>query len=155
VDQEVVDGLVTEITVALDFNPALDAPLPGMADIRFKVTCPVKLQTVGVGPAVMASEKEPLVNADTGQPFTVLANGIHQVLLFSTANTNLIGAGRWLLLRFRFQTQEGPLGMPWLYEPAVISLVDRDEVFAPPPADFALGIIDYDAPVVIWPEVVQ
>jgi len=153
VDQVEQDGLLTEVTLALDYDAPPEKPLPGMADIRLAVSGPVVLQSVGLGPPVMDAEKDLYVDPETGKPFSVLSDGTHQVLVFSTANTDRVGAGRWLLFRFLFKPPADAGGLPWYTEPAVFRLLDRDGIFAPPPADAVLWTLEFDGPVVVWPEV--
>ena len=150
VDQQVTDGLLTEVTLALDYLPAEGQPLPSMADIRLSVSGPVRLKQVGLSEAVMAAGKELYVSPDTGKPFQVMADGVHQLLLFSTGNTNVITPGRWLLLRFAFGPVSAAEAAHWATSPAVIALVSREEILAPPGADSTLWGGGYDGPVVVW-----
>jgi hypothetical protein len=150
IDQVVQDGWVREVTLALDFQPGADQALPTMADLRLAVSGPAQLLAVGLAQALLQADKEPALAPNTGRPFRRLDGGVHQVLLFSRTNTTPIEAGRWLLLRFRLGPQSPDDAADWTTAPAVIRLVQREETFAPPPADTALWSGDYSDPVVVW-----
>lgn len=149
---EVVDseGWNTEMTLALDYNPPADKPLPTMIDLWFKVDGPAELKTVGLGPALVAADKSLLADPNTGKPFLVMKDNTHQVVVFSTANTSPIGAGRLLLLRFKLGPKSSGESATWASRPVTVSLVEREELFAPPPADAVLWGGGYGAPVVVW-----
>ena len=150
VDQVVVDGLLTELTLALDYLPQDGKPLPTMADIRLAVTGPAQLKQVGLGPPVTEADKSLFVSPETGKPFLVLDDGVHQILVFSTGNTIAIEPGRWLLLRFKMGPASSAETLNWDAAPATFALVTRDETLAPPGADSTLWGGGYDAPVVVW-----
>ena len=150
VDQEVVDGVVRFVTLALDFAPPEGAPLPGMADVRLRVEGDATLMSIATGEALIAADKSLHIDANTGRPFRELPDGVLQVLALSTANTSLVEGGRWLFFRFRiggaFEPATGP---------ASFSIVAREQIFAPPPADAVLWGQPIDGPVVVWPEAVR
>ena len=154
VDQLVEDGRVVEMTLAVDFIPAEGKPLPTMADVRFVVSGPAELQQVGIAPAIMDAEKELFVDPITGRPFRVLEGGIHQVLIMSTANTNVIEPGRWLVFKFRVGPTGPDSASNWASQPVVMALVEREEILAPPPADMALWAGGYSDAVVVWAQAV-
>lgn len=150
VDQVVVDGLVSEVTLAVDYLPGEGSPLPTIADIRLAVSGPVRLAQVGVGAPVTDAEKSLFTSSDTGKPFLILDEGVHQILVFSTGNTKPIESGRWLLLRFVMGPQSADQATNWTAEPGVFTLVKREETLAPPGADATLWGGGYDVPVVVW-----
>ncbi len=136
------------LTLALDFAPAEGAPLPGMADVRLAVTGGATLTEVATGGALIAADKGLHVDSATGQPYHELDDGTLQFLVLSTTNTTPIGAGRFLVLRFRVgDAFAAPSG------PATFALVAREEIFAPPPADATLWGTPIGTPVAIWPQV--
>jgi len=146
VDQEVVDGAVRGVTLALDYQPPTDATLPGVADIRLKITGAATLDRVGTGQALIDAGKSPHADPDTGKPYRALNDGTYQVLVLSTGNVDPIGAGRWLLLHVRLG-QGGQLAT----RPVAVELVVRESILAPPAADQLLWGGDFGDPVVIWP----
>ena len=150
VDQVEKEGLVREITLALDYEPGAGKPLPTMADLRLDVSGSARLVAVGIAPAVLEARKDLLPDPDTGKPFRVLKGGHQQILVMSTANTTAIQAGRWLLLRFELGPQGLVVAEGWAAAPAVIRLVQREETFAPPPADQVLWGGGPGEPVVVW-----
>ena len=145
-----VDDQTREVTVALDYAPGPAAALPTTADLRFEVRGPAQLLAVGLAPAVLDANKTLATDPDTGKPFRVLDEDVHQVLLLSATNTTPIAAGRWLLLRFQLGPESAADAAGWTAEPAVIRMVQREETFAPPPADTALWAGGYTDPVVVW-----
>ncbi len=149
VETQTHNDIVRSVTLAVDFNPGSDDPHPGIADIRLTVTGPGQLKSVGLSPTVLDAGKELFVDPNTGKPFRVLADGTHQVLIFSTANTQTIPGGRWLFLKFTYDK-----AFATSPEPSVIQLVDREQIFAPPDADAVLWGTSLETPVVIWPQAV-
>ena len=150
VDQVVVDGLLVELTLAVDYLPPEGKTLPTMADIRLAVSGPAELKQVGLGPPVTEADKELFTSPETGKAFQVLDGGIHQILVFSSANTKTIIPGRWLLLKFKMGPQSAADAANWAAAPAVFQLVEREETLAPAGADATLWAGGYDVPVVVW-----
>jgi hypothetical protein len=146
VDREVVAGVVRSVTVALDYQPPAGAALPGVADIRMRLTGPATLERVGTGQALIDADKAPHADPATGKPFRTLADDSVQILVLSTGNVDPIGAGRWLLLQLRL----GADGQP-ATRPVALELIVRESILAPPAADQLLWSADFGAPVVIWP----
>ncbi|PKN56179.1 MAG: hypothetical protein CVU56_17490 [Deltaproteobacteria bacterium HGW-Deltaproteobacteria-14] len=152
VEREGDDERVRLVTVALDFAPAAGAPLPGMADLRFASEGDVELVQVAVGEAIIAAHKDLAPDPETGRPFRVLSDGSIQILIMSTSSADRIREGRWLFLKFRLGAAHGvPAG------PAVLrlGLVEREALFAPPPADAALWGASFGAPLVVWSDDVE
>lgn len=154
VEQVVNEGLVTELTLAVDYLPAPGKVFPTMADLRIHVSGPAELKSVGLAPAVTEAEKELFTDPDTGKPFRILEDGVHQILVFSTANTNPIMTGRWFLLRFKIGPKSSSEANSWTNAPALFSLVEREEILAPPSADAVLWGGGYSTPVVVWAQAV-
>ena len=146
VERELGGEALVSVTLALDFLPPEGAAEPGMADIRLRATGHGRLDAVALGEALMAADKELYVDAMTGKPFRELADGTIQLLILSTTDTQTIGVGRWLFLKFVFPPSDDP---EW---PAVYSLVKREQTLAPPLADQVLWGAELDQPVVVWPE---
>ncbi|MFT7582795.1 MAG: hypothetical protein ACI9MR_004478, partial [Myxococcota bacterium] len=147
VERQVTDGVLRSVTIALDFQPPADTPLPGVADIRFRIDGPATLERVGTGQALIDAAKTPHADPVTGKPYRELADGAYQVLVLSTANANDIGTGRWLIFRLLMGRDGQAARLP-----VSISLLDREAILAPPGADQVLWSGGYSAPVVIWPE---
>jgi hypothetical protein len=147
VERELSGDTLVSVTLALDFVPPEGSEVePGMADIRLRATGHGRLDAVAIGEALMAADKELYVDAMTGKPFRELADGSLQLLILSTTDTQTIGAGRWLFLKFVFPPSDEE---EW---PAVINLVKREQILAPPLADQLLWGAELDQPVVVWPE---
>jgi hypothetical protein len=134
------------VTVALDYAPPDGAPRPGIADLRLKVQGDAELLEVALGAQLLAAHKTLFADPETGRAFRALPDDVVQLLVLSTENTTLIDAGRWLFLRFRVGPAFGDATGP-----AIISLVPRAEILAPPPADQVLWGADLGVPVVVWP----
>ena len=155
--EEAGAGGAQEVTLALDFQPADGGALPAIADLRFAIAGPAEVLSVGVGQAVHDAGKELFVDPHTGQPFRVLpatgeAGSVVQLLVFSTGPSEPIPAGRLAVLRVAID--EAAAGDPPLGSvPVTVRLIEREETFAPPPADATLWGGGYGEPVVVWPEV--
>lgn len=146
VDREVVGGVLRSVTVALDYHPTAGAALPGIADIRMRLTGPATLERVGTGQALIDAGKAPHADPVTGKPFRMLADDSVQILVLATGNVDPIGAGRWLVMQLRL----GSDGQP-ATRPVALELVVRESILAPPAADQLLWSGGFGAPVVIWP----
>ena len=133
-------------TLVLDFAPPENAPLPTMADLRLEVSEEAQLLSVTPGAVIAEAEKQLSVDASTGESYFQPAPGVLQFVIMSSANSNTIGPGRWLELRFRLGGAFTPAQMP-----LVFVLQDREQTFAPPLADAALWGDTLDTPLSIWP----
>lgn len=145
VERELVNEQLVSVTVALDFLPGGNPELPGMADLRLRLDGDAKIAGVALGEALLHANKELFVDAVSGKPYRVLADGTLQLLVLSTDNNARIGTGRWLFLRV--MTPPGSGG------PFTLSIVEREQILAPPLADQVLWGANIDGPVVVWPEV--
>jgi len=152
VDREVVDDAVRTVTVALDFAPSAQSPLPGMADLRLLVDGDATLTQVATGQALIASDKTLAADPQTGKPYRVMSDGTLQLLVLSTTNDEPIPAGRWLFLTFRLGDAYGPADPPVAFR---LGLVEREAIFAPPPADAALWGSHFGTPLVVWSDDVE
>ena len=146
---EVDEGTGDQIrgaTLTLHYMPPDEAPHPRTADLHFVVEGPVRLLELTPGPSLEDAGKALHRDADTGKPWRELGDGIIQVLVLSTDNTDRMGPGLWLTMRFVFgpEAYDDPL-------PLVVRVVERAETFAPPDADLVLMSGGYDAPVAVWP----
>ena len=146
VETETAGDAVRFVTLAVDYAPPADAPAPTMADVRLALKGPARLQQVGVGAGVFAAGKQLLRDPTTGRPWRDLADGSVQVVLFSTASTEPIPPGRWLVLKFQLGEAFQPAVVP-----ASFRLVAREQILAPPKADQVLWGQTLDSPVVVWP----
>ncbi len=148
VEHEVSNGRVVGVTVALDFLPSANAELPGMADLRLTLGGNAKITGVALGEALLAADKELFVNANSGKPYRVLADGSVQLLVLATDNSTRIGSGRWLFLKLA-----NPPSAGGDFAPFSVALVEREQILAPPLADQVLWGAGIGEPVVVWPEV--
>jgi len=137
------EGPVRTLTLALDYAPGDNVPLPAMADLRLRVGGDASLRQVGLTPEVMATGKELLTHPHTGQAWQVGDDGIHRVTLLSMAgrSESTLPSGRWLLLRFSVGGDADAVRF---------ALVEREETFAPAAADLALWGSGYGEEVVVW-----
>lgn len=134
------------VTLALDYAPPDSAPRPSIADLRIAVGGEAELLEVAAGEALLTAEKDLFTDPESGRPFRTLPDGLVQLLIISTQNTRPIEAGRWLFLRFRVGPAFGEASGPGIF-----SLVPRQQIFAPLPADEVLWGSDLGQPVVVWP----
>ena len=150
VDRELGPDGLSALTLAVDFAASEPAPAPAMADLRLAVEGGVRLERVGITPSLLAAGKTLLRHPYTGKRFQVDQNGVHRFVLISSSGKRetKIPTGRWLLLRFVFEEPQAGSAAP-----AVFSLVQREDVFAPAAADLALQSEGYDGRVVVWREV--
>jgi len=150
VDRQESPAGPSSVTLAVDFAPTESSPAPALADLRLAVEGGVRLERVGITPDLLNAGKTLLRHPYTGKRYQVDQNGVHRFVLISSTGRRetKIPTGRWLLLRFAFdEPQAGSTA------PAVFSLVQREELFAPAAADLALQSEGYDGRVVVWREV--
>jgi len=145
VGREVADGFVRRVTLALDYQPSADITAhPGLVDLRFKVDGPGALARVGMGAPVLDAGKRLIPDPVTGRHFQEFEDGTYQILLAHGADR--IEAGRWLYLEFELGEAGGPA-----HTPLIVTLVSREETFAPVAADTQLWTqTDLSTPVVVW-----
>ncbi len=148
VDRVVQDGIVRRFSVALSYLPEDGDPLPELADVRIGVAGPVKLLSVTAGQPLLDAGKELLGDPNTGEDFQILAEGsVIRVVIASVDTVHTIGAGEWLRYELRlggaFEVAD---------EPAVLSLLRGEPIFAPPPAEATLWGPGLDQPVAVWPD---
>ena len=142
--------VIQSLTLAVDFTPTGSMPAPALADLRLAVEGGVRLERIGITPDLLDAGKTLLRHPYTGKRYQLDRNGVHRFVLISSTGKRetKIPTGRWLLLRFAFdEPQAGSTA------PAVFSLVQREDVFAPAAADLALQSEGYSGRVVVWREV--
>ncbi|MEZ4267713.1 MAG: hypothetical protein R3F39_15140 [Myxococcota bacterium] len=145
VERAVADGFVRRVTVAVDYAPAAGAPRPGLVDLRFRVEGPGRLLRVGMGQPVLEARKSLLPDSETGREFQVLEGGVHRVIVMSPVSADRIASGRWLYLEFELGDEAGPASTP-----LIVSLLEREEIFAPAEADEVLWGPGLGDSVVVW-----
>lgn len=138
VGRTVASGRIVGLRLSVDFAPG-EMPLPRLLDLRLRASRPVQLDRVERGPALESSGKELVLDDATGRPWTERRDGTFQFLALQAANTESIGAGRVLELRFSLN-EPGPVEF-WLQR--------REQTFAPPESDAALQASGYDAALVV------
>jgi hypothetical protein len=141
INKTVNNGLITAVTLAIDYQPTTTEPNPRIMDLYFKADAHAQPLTATEGAALTAASKTLSSDTVTGNSWLTTNDGHMRFLAFSAGNTNDIEAGR--LLEVSFAVNPGQSGL-------LFSLIKREETFAPPDADAALYGQDYDAPVVIW-----
>jgi hypothetical protein len=132
------------ITLALDYVPPPGVEAPRIADLRIRAEGPVTIERVGLGRDVVDAGKQLFVDPRTGSAWSELPGGVHRFLVYSTASTTPIPAGRWLFIRYHLDDRGAA--------PAVFTLQRNDQVLAPPGANEPLASQPIDTPVVVWPE---
>ncbi len=150
IEQQVIDGAVRIVTLAIDYDPGPGDALPSLADLRVAVDGPASLLKVAVGPPILDSGKQLFIDPSAGTPWRQLADGTWQLLIFDTASTTPIAGGRWVLMQFVLGEGFDPVTTP-----VAFSLVRREQTFAPPIADQALWGADVSKPSVVWPWVID
>ena len=140
------NGQVTSVRIGLSLNLPDGVPHPQIADLHLMMTGPAILGRVGLGAAIINANKQLVPDPATGMPFRVDGN-IYSFMILSTQNTNEIGSGEWLIL----DLQLGDTGS----EPVQVKVVEREQTFAPPPADLQLWGNSQGDGLVIWPALSQ
>lgn len=141
------EGRLSAAVVALELNLNEEAR-PEMADLRVMIEGPAQLARVALGEPLINSDKQLLNDPRTGEPFQVMAGGVHRFIVISTDNLNPITNGRWIYLRLLIgdTATEGPVQ---------VKLLKREQTLVPLEADQQLWLDDYERPLVLWPEVIN
>lgn len=142
------EGRLDTVTIAVDYNPPEGAELPGIADLRFDLTGPAKVLRAGIAKRLLDRGKTLHRDALTGEAWTQLGEERLQLLLLSKSGKETLDAGRLAVLRLQIGSAEEPALVP-----VVLSLVEREQIFAPQAADEALWGGSLGSPISIWPEV--
>jgi hypothetical protein len=148
VERERIGGVLTGVTIAIDYHPSSGTPLPGIADFRLKIQGPATVARVGLAQRLTDLGKELSVDGTTGRAWRTTAAGDTQLLLLSPSTSAPITAGRVAVVRLTLGTVDNPAQMP-----VAVSLIEREQIFAPKVADEALWSGGFAKPVSIWPEV--
>ncbi len=133
-------GLLTEVTLAVDYLPADGEPRPRMADLRLVSNRQVTPVAATTEPGLSDANKSLYVDPVTQAPFRRRADGSIQFLALAIDNTNRFVAGRLLTATV---TLSSPSAAFWLEK--------RQQTLAPPEADQAIFATDYNAPLVVIP----
>jgi hypothetical protein len=143
-------------TLQVDYKPRPGEPSPRMADLRLMTDRAVnfELESVTLGGSATTAHKSMYEDPITMMPWQYRPDGAIQMLIH-TADADLAYAsetlreGVLLSLNFVLDLEEDDTGTS-IYENKVeISLVRRDQVFAPFDADNALQETAYDQAVVV------
>ena len=142
------DGAATGglVTVALDYLPEESMSQPREAEIVLSVQGELEIIDVVTGQAVLDSNKDLASDPSSGKPWSQPSPDRLRFVILSASSIDTIGAGRLFEIQLRPGKPFEPHKMP-----LAIAVVDRDGIFAPPPADQSLWGFELDAPVVIWP----
>jgi hypothetical protein len=141
IDKVVKNGRLLEVTVAVEFAPGADDPLPRVADFRIGANHDIQLLSLAPGDAVTQAGKEFFVDAATGQSWRRRGDGSYQMLIFTVGNTNDITSGRLATLRFAVGSDK----------PVALRLLRRVQTLAPALADTALQRTKYDQGLLVTP----
>ncbi len=141
-------GRLDRVTIAVDYNPAEGAELPGIADLRFDLSGPAKVVRTGIAKRLHERGKTLHRDGLTGEAWTMLGEEKLQLLLLSQTGKEKLDAGRLALVELQVGSEEEPALVP-----VVISLIEREQIFAPKAADEALWTSSIGDPISVWPEV--
>ena len=143
VEQTSTSPLSASVQLKLSVSMLLDASLPEMADIRLSFTGPVVIGRVGLGPALMSAQKDLIPDPATGLPYRKISENVYSFTILSTQNTDPIPSGDWLVIDLLVGDTTS--------EPVQVSIIKREQIFAPPSADLPLWGDTFEESVVIWP----
>jgi hypothetical protein len=147
VDRQFTDGRLSDVTVAVDYNPPAEAILPGIADLRLRIEGPATVARVGLAQRLVDRGKNLRVDGLTGRAWSTTSDGAVQLLVLSPNAGGTIDAGRLAVVRLTVGTPQVPAQMP-----VIISIVERTQTFAPKTADQVLWSGGYGTPISVWPE---
>ncbi len=142
------DGRLDRVTIAVDFHPPEGAELPGIADLRFNLTGPARVVRTGIAKRLHERGKTLHRDGLTGEAWTMLGEDRLQLLLLSKSGKEKLDAGRLALFELQVGSEEDQALVP-----IVISLIEREQIFAPRAADEVLWTSSIGDPISIWPEV--
>jgi hypothetical protein len=138
VEQRAVPDGSTQVTLAVDYQPADGAPRPRIADIRLRCNRQLTVISTAAGQAITDAGKDLYRSPATGEAYRQRGDGTLQFLAVSLQNTERFTSGRMLSVTVSF-----------MGDSAVFRLAKRQQIFAPPVADHAIQGSAYDAPVVV------
>lgn len=147
--EEATQGRVHTVRVELQVQLEEGAPKPQMADLRLQVKGPAVLGRVGLSDALINAQKSLVPDAQTGLPYrrSPAAEGeqgdLYAFTILSTQNRQEIAGGSWLVFEFQIGDTRA--------QPVEISLVKREQIFAPIQADSLLWGDEFNQSLVIWP----
>ena len=91
---------------------------------------------ISAGIAGSSASKELYVDPESGSPWKIRGDGSIQALIIALDNNNSLESGRLLTYTFSIPSpQAGPVS---------VNIVKRDQTFAPPDSDGAIGATPYD-----------
>jgi len=123
------------------YAPTELEPHPLMVDLRIKASSNATFINVLEGEALIASNKSVSTDPKTGNPWFELDENVFRIVIFSSSNLDTIGDGVLLKIQLVASVNETDY--------ATLNIIRRDDIFAPPSADSALQISNYDQPIVI------
>ena len=117
-----------------------------MADLHIDILGAAVMGRVGVGEVIVQAEKQLIPDPATGLPYR--KNGQrHSFMILSTQNTQEIPSGDWLILDILLgDTSAAPIQL---------RVVEREQTFAPPPADAQLWGGSLGDGLILWPALRQ
>jgi hypothetical protein len=139
-------GVVSGARVALSVSLPEGAPHPELADLQLNITGPALIGRVGLGDVVVSAGKQLVPNPATGLPYRA-SGSRYSFMIMSTQNTREIASGDWLIIDLLLGDTSA--------QPVQLSVVQREQTFAPPPADLQLWGASLGQPLVIWPALRQ
>ena len=149
IEQQSNQGRVHTVRVELSVHLDEASPHPQMADIRLAVKGPTTLSRVGMSDALIQTQKNLVPDARTGLAYRyqpadeAYPADIYAFTILSTQNTESIPTGSWLVFDFQVGDTRA--------EPIEISLIKREQIFAPIQADSLLWGDEFEQSIVIWP----
>ena len=142
ISQERISDRASTARVLLSVILPNTAPLPKVADLRFKLEGPGIIGRVGLGSAPRSAGKSLVPDPVTGMPYRVDGN-TYALMLLSTQNMDPIPSGEWLVFDLQISDTSS--------RPVTFSLIKREQTFAPPSADLMLWGEEYTDQIVLWP----
>ena len=142
ISQERISDHASTARVLLSVVLPNEAPLPKVADLRFKLEGPGIIGRVGLGSAPISAGKSLVPDPTTGMPYRV-DGSTYALMLLSTQNMDPIPSGEWLFFDLQISDTSS--------RPVTFSLIKREQTFAPPSADLMLWGEEYTEQIVIWP----
>lgn len=139
VGKKLVQGKLSEVTLAVEFSPAETEARPRMADFRIRSSRPAVVRAARGGPALANARKDLVLFEPWAEPWRRRADGAYQFLAYEATNTELVADGRVVELTLSLDE----------WGPVKFSLQRREQTFAPSEADLALQSSPYDSEVIV------
>ena len=143
VNKQVENGVITGLTLGVDYFPTDLEVRPRIVDIRLNIPAGLVLDNLVLGIAGTSASKDLYLDPESGAAWKVRSDGSIQALVIALDNTNTLESGRLLTYTFSIPSpQAGSIS---------VNLVKRVQTFAPPDADTAIDATAYDNALEVSP----